>query len=169
MLSMAWLIPGLIPLLDIFWKKGFSPMLLVLFIAPLCVLVVNYGMITKAIYQQQKRKIRAKVTPQGMVHSSNQISTNVSKDQLRHIKLAKVVSLLITCYVVCMLPFIIWILMNLINKHHHFLGEKNLQNFYIFSAFTASSNSCLNPCIYVWKNLEFRRSLRKLFKKTRVA
>lgn len=89
------------------------------------------------------------------------LSIKKIKFKKRHLKLAKSVAILLGCYILCLIPFNIWIVLDLTKRLQPYL----LQQFYMFGIFAGAANSCINPFIYLSKKPGFQKRFRLMFKR----
>jgi len=170
---LAWVIPGLNPLLRWVNKFAYLTMITAIFIIPFVTLCLSYFLITSAVRKQElllKKRYLDSIKPIPATTGSNgntpstdgNMNKNYYKTQKRHIKLAKQVTLLILAYIVCVTPITLWIIMNLVNIAHPYVDNHAFQNFYLFTMLAIAWNSCLNPVIYYAKNPEIRKGFRRV-------
>ena len=179
LLILAWLVPALIPLLQL---KIFGPYvylfgILTVFLGALVFLIISYSCIVKVIRQKEKQ-LRTHEVNLATVESSNDnvsyeknknikesdISRKRQRREKKYVALAKSVSILILCFLLFNGPISIWTILSLLNVKHGFVDHKIIQVCYIIASFTAQFNSCINPFIYFSKNPEFRKCAKALFK-----
>lgn len=164
LLTLAWLIASLTPLVNLVGKKAFIAVKFTIIAVSLTISFINYCVIAITIYthtrvtKEQSRDNSNSVEIVASTHHSPGVAENRSKTvRKRHLNLAKQFLLLITCDVICLSPLFIWMLVDFLN-----IGKNNVHNFYVFATLLAGANSCLNPFIYVWKNPEFKKGIKRL-------
>ena len=171
-LLFPWLVPALIPILqlEIFGSFPYLIAVILIFFCPLVVLIVNYRLILRVIKRQEKtlRTYELEVsgatsvtdTSRGTIQNSfKEIAATEKKKRKarKQITQAKSVIMLIFWYILCLMPSNAWIVVRLINLKYHFLSLKVFHVWYLIAAVTTLLNSCLNPVIYFLKNPEFRK------------
>ena len=115
-------------------------------------LIVCYYLVFKAVVKSKKDLEDIQLT----VHSK--------RHQKRHLKLAKKVSVLIICYLISLMPSLLWLVLIIIsNATTQFLTPVIIINMHAVIAFFGLSNSCINPLIYLFKDSEFRKSFLLYF------
>lgn len=166
-LALIWLISALTPAIRFIGKNVYLVVLFFFFGVPISISLVNYCIIANIIYKQTKIPI---------VHSSNASmnetpmqSTSTTAENLqeratkkRYLNLAKQFLLIAALDLICVIPLMLWPILDLINISQNIIDTKKLQEFYIFANLFAGGNSFLNPFVYVWKNTEFKRRIRRL-------
>ena len=160
MLIASWVLSIMITALDFFSKRINSYALYTftrivmggVVISVLIALVVFYVLLVRCF------KLRAKEmnAHRSSIAGRADISSTTNH---RHVKLAKKVSLLIICYIACLLPTVISLVVRNIYKSRA-VYPLAAQQFSLFSFFTAAFNSCLNPIIYAAKYPEFNQRLK---------
>ena len=165
MLTASWVLPIMVTALDFLSKRIDSYALYTftriamggVIVLVLIALVVFYVLLVRCI------KLRAK---EMNAHRSSNISGGSmgSESNHRHVKLAKKVTLLIICYIACLLPTVISLVIRNIYKSRA-VYPVAAQQFSLFSLFTAALNSCLNPIIYAAKYPEFNQRLKVLLRR----
>lgn len=132
---------------------------MVLIVSVLFVITVFYGLILKSIRENEKKQRKNK---------EMEIKRVVKWCRLpcqRHIVLAKQVTFLLSCHIVCFLPTLIGVAIECLSNGRTEGNIKNTNTFHhyrMFATFIASFNSCINPVIYAARYQEFRRCLQKL-------
>ena len=158
LLSIAWVFPGLVPILRLAGKYPYLFVVLIIFVGPLIVLVVSYCYITVAVKAKEQIVKNYQVTSsalnsledEGVSNACSNVKfakdTEISSENLsrvkkerRHIKLAKTVAVLISCYVCCTTPLNIAIIISLIRTLHPFMSPASYQNI-IYILYVGSSN-----------------------------
>ena len=112
----------------------------------LIIIIVFYILLTHRLHQREKTIISGSSSARGR-----------SK---RQVKLAKKISLLLLCSIICFFPAFIRILIGVIIRDAVF--TKIYHEYGLFVLFMASLTSCLNPIIYTLKYDEFRTCLKKI-------
>ena len=171
-LLFAWLVPALIPILqlEIFGSFPYLIAVILIFFCPLVVLSVNYRLILRVIKRQEKtlRTYELEVsgatsvtdTSRGTIQNNfKEIAATEKKKRKarKQITLAKSVIMLIFWYILFLMPSNAWIVVRLINLKYYFLSLKVFHVWYLIAAVTTLLNSRLNPVIYFLKNPEFRK------------
>ena len=162
MLIASWVIPIMVTALDFFSKRINSYVLYTftrivmgaVIISVLIALVVFYVLLVRC-FKLRARDINAH---RSSIGGGDDMSSAANH---RHVKLAKKVTLLIICYIACLLPTVISLVVRNIYKSRA-VYPLAAQQFSLFSFFTAAFNSCLNPIIYAAKYPEFNQRLKVL-------
>ena len=162
MLIASWVLPIMATALDLISKRINSYVLYTctgiamgdVIISVLIALVVFYVLLVRCIKLRAREMNAHRSTISGGVDRST--ATNH-----RHVKLAKKVTLLIICYITCLLPTVVSLVIRNIYKSRA-VYPLAAQQFSLFSLFTAALNSCLNPIIYAAKYPEFNQRLKVL-------
>lgn len=81
---------------------------------------------------------------------------------LRRYVLAKQVSVLVTCHIVCFVPTLIGGILWYSKCCHGMTETSGFHGYLLFATFIACFNSCINPVIYASRYQEFRKCLKKL-------
>ena len=162
MLIASWVLSIMVTALDFFSKRINSYALYTftriamggVIISVLIALVVFYVLLVRCIKLRAREMSAHRSTLSG--GDDRSAATNH-----RHVKLAKKVTLLIMCYIACLLPTVVSLVVRNIYKSRA-VYPLAAQQFSLFSLFTAALNSCLNPIIYAAKYPEFNQRLKVL-------
>lgn len=174
LLLLGWLISICTPALRIVRKQAYLTTLFLICGVPLFVIITNYCIIVKVIYNHESSSnsgsISGSFIGRAPSHQAQPTTDRSARATRRHLNLAKQFLLLTTFDVVCVVPLLLWTILDLINNSVNIMDTKHLHHCYIFANITAGLNSCFNPFIYVWKNPEFRKGIRKVvsWKKFRI-
>lgn len=183
LISLCWLYP----ILTIALRYAPSPYpylasLVFIFYGPIIFIMVFYFLLVREIYRSEKNLKqhgqRHIITP-SIIHSpvvsrSTVGSSTVAvktplpdahskRTEKRHLRTARAVTWLLVCYSLCMAPFNLWIVFNIMNNQHSLMSRKTLQEWYIFGVTVAGWNSCFNPFVYLTKQPNARKRLRNVF------
>lgn len=163
LILLAWLIPVSIPFLYFLGTVLYICATVIMFCVSFVSLVVSYLSIKKAMrkHRQFMEKQEREATLYGNAFSNR--NTLQYKRELIHLKIAKMVLMLIFAYVLCRAVPDIWFILDGVNKYLNILSKKNVQMCYAIAFMMYPVNSCLNPIIYFYKNSQFRRDFRRLF------
>jgi len=96
-------------------------------------------------------------------------TTKVKRSEKRHLKLAKSVAILLGCYLLCLMPFNLWLVLDIANSQDKFMDPYALQHLYLFGVFAGATNSCINPFIYLSKQPGFQKRFRQAVRKVTLA
>lgn len=157
-IMLAWLVPAVLAAGIFYWPKpewdwqdcsseffaaSYIWFMMVILMLIIVTALILYTRIFLVAWQQSK-KIQST-----MVYES-------STKRLRDIKAAKVLSLTIGIFLVCWLPFLIYMLLTATRKVPF--------DYYtsIFLLLIATANSALNFCVYALMNTTFRQTFKKL-------
>ncbi|XP_066928686.1 octopamine receptor beta-1R-like [Clytia hemisphaerica] len=192
MLIACWLYPGLTPLLKYAGETPYLINMILIFFGPIILLIILYCLLIRLIYESRKKVIAHASKTTNIVEtqdgrlemapsSSNlteadiidqptksKLSPTVSavsaskKSSKRHMKLAKSVSVLLGCYLICLTPFNLWMILDMVNKASGRISSVHLQHLYMFGVFAGAANSCVNPFIYLSKQPGFRKRFRNI-------
>lgn len=139
------------------WQIAYSISRIVIAVCITLVLIVSivlYFLISKAIRRGGRLLLQS-----NMLHNTGSMKGYQSK---RCINLAKKVSMIIICYVICFIPGLIAVVIGGVFADKRTITETvGYHHFSLLTLFMASLNSCLNPIIYTVKYAEFRKCLRK--------
>lgn len=158
LVSAAWVIPSLVPILRMTFVHAYLIIVCLIILSTFIILATSYYYITKAVTCKRKTLLEQKRTTLHIDAKGNSIEAEVTDDML-HLKLAHAVTLLISCYVVCFIPMVTWIVLDLINDFHPFMNITAHNLLYLFATLFLQVNSCLNPIIYILKNDKFMECL----------
>ena len=185
LLTLAWLVPALLPVFQI---KIFGPYIyflgvVICFFGVLIVLIISYCCIVRVIRKKEKKVLNHVIELQ-LVECSNDTTTSekrkepkskyvnekdmskkLDQREKKYVALAKVVVILILCFLLLNSPVSIWTILSLINVKHDFFNENFMDICYITASLAAQFNSCVNPLIYFFKNPEFRRRAKSFLKR----
>ena len=176
LLSIAWLYPALVPILRLVPKYQYLYLTAALstFVLPLFFLIIGYYKITKAVYMKERMLTNSQMQPSVVSYSkclstlsfksANFIEDNSLRKEAKHIKLGKAVVVLLLCYICCITPLSMWLILNIVNSAHNFIEMVDLQILYLCSMVMSQLNSCLNPIIYFYKMPDIRRGFQKLIR-----
>ena len=181
LIVLSWLFPGLIPIAKHFNMMAYVILRVTIYTLPLIALITFYFLITKEVCNREKNLCHHgtnRFVASNDNSSSYDIPTNQSNDittaettircermtsrrQMKHLKLAKSVTLLITCYFACIFPLNIWMILELAKVEYSNLAH---QIFYFSAVFLMQVNSCINPIIYYLKQREIKKGFHQIFK-----
>ena len=196
MLIACWLYPGLTPLLKYAGDTPYLINMILIFFGPIILLIILYCLLIRLIYESRKKVIahasktnivenqdgRLEVAPSTSNSTEadcidqptkNKLSPTISavsaskKSSKRHMKLAKSVSVLLGCYLICLTPFNLWMILDMVNNTSGSLSSLHLQRLYMFGVFAGAANSCVNPFIYLSKQPGFRKRFRNILTQVR--
>ena len=186
LISLCWLYP----ILTIALRYAPSPYpylasLVFIFYGPIIFIIVFYFLLVQEIYRSEKNLKqhgqRHIITPsviQTPVFSRSPRSTSTfaaasiktpisdahsKRTEKRHLRTARAVTWLLVCYSLCMAPFNLWIVFNIVNAQYGIMSTKTIQEWYIFGVTVAGWNSCFNPFVYLTKQPNARKRLRHVF------
>ena len=141
---LAWFIPALIPFLRYLDKSenSYGIVVIVILVNILATIVGCYLMIIIALRR-------------------NSLSTSaVSEASLRRqMQATKTVIIIITCYIVMILPICVYLIINMVL---HDIHPTDLTAIYLVVMTIGTLNSSLNPVIYYFRNPYFRSNTKKL-------
>ena len=189
-LVICWLFPAVTGSLRMFSSTGilakiYEFSMILIFFGPVLPLAVSYCLLVRLIYISRKRinshalKIssirkssnekfemtlashREGCAADARESPNNEETRKKDKGETRHLKLAKSVAVLLGCYILCLIPFNMWIVLDLTKA----LNPYVLQHLYVFAIFAGAVNSCINPFIYLSKRPGFKKSLGTIFRK----
>lgn len=158
LILISWLLPPTFISLKWVSVYVYTPALCMITFIPLVCLLVFYRLIVKATKRKEKEMFSSQSTDDVQ---RIQTSTIRKMQYQRHFRLARQVSILILFYVMCMIPPMIGLILNMIYAVTTTEKPTSLQNFLMFTLLAGSSNSAINPMIYALKYPEFRCTLRK--------
>jgi len=162
LILLAWLFPFALQLFYV--VNG------LLYLFALCVLTIGPFVIISVSYHMMKNKIAEKAEElashshrlrPGYKPSSNE-ALQMERNERKNLKLARNLTILILCYIICLLPALFNFLAEIIIRAKKQDKSIGLQVLTVFSLFCASANSVVNPIIYVSKYAEFKREFRKM-------
>lgn len=189
-LVFCWLFPALTASLRIFSSTGilakiYEGSMIFIFFGPVLPLAVSYCLLVRLIYTSRK-KINSHALKMSSIRESsngkfemvvssfrendasdpkespkNEQVRKKSPGENRHLKLAKSVAILLGCYILCLIPFNMWIVLDLTKA----LNPYVLQHLYVFGIFAGAVNSCINPFIYLSKRPGFKKRLENIIKR----
>ena len=145
--------------------------LVFIFYGPIIFTMVFYFLLVREIYRSEenlkKHGQRHIIKPSIITAAGNSAKTSNSvsqskRSEKRHLRTARAVSWLLVCYCLCMAPFNLWLVSNILNAKYSFMSLKTLQNWYIFGITVAGWNSCFNPFVYLSKQPNARKRLRRI-------
>uniref|UniRef100_A0A7M5V230 G-protein coupled receptors family 1 profile domain-containing protein n=1 Tax=Clytia hemisphaerica TaxID=252671 RepID=A0A7M5V230_9CNID len=143
----SWLLPPMVTSISYFFLlKVFVSIINSIFIITLLVMLVCYALIILYI----------KRTKQSLKNFQN-TKINASQQTLSlQMKAARKVTVLVLCYVVCFLPIVACILINLFYVDGTKVRTETLETIFLFADFISCFNAFLNPWIYttIFKNLK---------------
>ena len=133
----------------------FSPQVFVsiinsIFIFTLLVMLVCYALIIAYIRRTKKS-----------LNNFQNTKVNMSQQTLSlQMKAARKVTVLVLCYVVCFLPIVACILINLFYVDGRKERTETLETIFLFADFISCFNAFLNPWIYTVKFKNLKRSTK---------
>ncbi|XP_057293675.1 5-hydroxytryptamine receptor 4-like [Hydractinia symbiolongicarpus] len=160
----AWLIPGIAPLLRFVGKYTYLSILILICFGSFLLLILSYYYLTKAVREKEKTLNSHRRDSRICFHLDSRRSKKQRAREKAHIKLAKIVIIIVMCHFFCLISTNIWIAFDLLKVAYSFISPLTHQCLYLAALVTSQINSCLNPVIYFLKNPEFRRGFRFLIK-----
>lgn len=132
------------------------------------VISISYFLVLKEIHRKRKRlqsvQKRDMITSVHHHHTHLQLGHSANKriQEDFELKLAKKVTFLVMCFLICIIPSVITVVVRAFIQPNE-LTSSSLQNAYLFSFFIAALNSSINPFIYASKYPEFQTHLKEMF------
>ena len=157
LIFVSWFLPTILQCFYVIHGVLYLLFLCVLTVGPFIVLTLSYAMMVRKIKQKEK-ELRA--------HKEKYTNLDDKKSQRkerRNLKLSRKLTLLVVCYVMCLLPALFNFLAEIFIRVRKIEKPVGLQILTVFSLLCASVNSVINPLIYVSKYPEFKREFRKMF------
>ncbi|XP_066920898.1 adenosine receptor A2b-like [Clytia hemisphaerica] len=115
------------------------------------ILITGYYQIWKAVKQRQTNILS--------------LSRNDQEHLRTHIRLSKKILLLMIAYFGAALPVVVYAIVVLFFDHFTRPYQPYL---YVVGIFFFLFNSCVNPCIYIWKDLEFKRAYKRFLRRNTI-
>ena len=154
LIAFYWTVTGLLAIGSAFNSPMYNTIAAVYVLVALVWMSVSYYHIWKAVRQSQTR-----------------IAANVvgNRGELRKdIRLAKKVSILITLYIVTLIPLMILLLFKMFHGVKLFYLSEFKGYFILITGYCALFNSCLNPFVIIWKDPDFRRACKKILRRNKL-
>nr|XP_047127176.1 D(1C) dopamine receptor-like [Hydra vulgaris] len=185
LIGFAWFFPGFIPILKKINMTTYVILRIINCTLPLPTLVVFYFLITKEVHKREVMLRRYKSNSTKLkkivfdsIESNNSISskdnnidsTKYSVNYLRtensrklkyNIRVAKSVTLLITCYFTFIFPLNLFMILELANVQY---SPEAHEIFYMCAVFFMQVNSCINPLIYYSKQRDIKKGYQQILK-----
>ena len=179
LIGFSWLFPGLIPIAKQFNMMAYVTLRIFNCTLPLVALGTFYFLITKEVRRREAEFSHHRENPH--IFSNNIIPINDtsgkismspesgvvylhdenSRNNKKHVRLAKSVTFLISCYFTCIFPLNVWMILELAKVEYSIFAH---QVFYLSAVFLMQINSCINPIIYYLKQNDIKKGFRKIFK-----
>ncbi|XP_066922185.1 trace amine-associated receptor 7e-like [Clytia hemisphaerica] len=142
-----WVGNSITALLNAINKILFLHFLNIGFVIASTILITGYYQIWKAVKQRQTNIIS--------------LSRNDQEHLRTHIRLAKKILFLMIAYFGAALPVVVYAIVVL---YDHFTRPYQ-PYLYVVGIFFVLFNSCVDPCIYIWKDLEFKRACKRFLRR----
>lgn len=147
LITMAWVIPPCIYSLRYINYTIYRMTFLACDVITVVMIIVSYLLVLHRTRQMQARL------------NQHRNTSNVSSYQ---IQLSRNVTIIVTGFILCAIPAFFTVLLGYIYEPKE-IRSVYLQHAFLFSFFTSSLNSCVNPLIYAWKFPRFKQHLLKMF------
>lgn len=174
-LIITWLIPAIVPPLQYISNSLYSFFIVTTIIVPYAVLIISYVKIFKLVNSHQRKMNKHVISTTNVIEIYDEnTSTSIGNErkvrsnsrlQGVQLKVTKSIILLILCFGICLVPVILFHLLNLINKKTNFFTPTAYDVMNLFTLVSSQINSCVNPVIYMRKNPEYIQGYKKLFKR----
>lgn len=156
----SWIAPGICLLFKWLNIYAYTLALCMIVFVPLVICSVFYQLIIKETKKKQKHTFSS-------FQQQNQTSVIRKRQHQRQVNLTKQVSVLILCYIICMFPSAVGLVLNLLYVVSKNQKPMTIQHFFMCTIVLGSLNSVINPLIYASKYPEFKRTLSTSLRRTR--
>ena len=132
----------------------------VVLLGPLFIFTMFYYLISKAMNVQLKEM-------QEHNQGSNHHNQQQARNNLRQVQMNRRLFRIITCYILCILPVSIWMVVQQWNVRSQYFSQYYMQLSYAFSMWLGCMNSSLNPLIYALKYPQLKKELYRFMARDR--
>ncbi|XP_066926963.1 adenosine receptor A2b-like [Clytia hemisphaerica] len=146
-----WIGNSVTALLIAFNKRFSLYFLNIGFVIASAILIVGYYQIWKAVKQRQTNILSR--------------SRNDQEHLRTHIRLSKKILLLMIAYFGAALPVVVYTIVVLF---FDYLTRPYQPYLYVVGISFFLFNSCVDPCIYIWKDLEFKRAYKRFLRRNTI-
>ncbi|XP_066922184.1 adenosine receptor A2b-like [Clytia hemisphaerica] len=143
-----WISNSVTALLNGFNKKFFLYFIIISLVIGYTILIAGYYQIWKAVNQRQTNILS--------------LSRNDQEHLRTHIRLAKKILLLMIALFGATLPIVVYAIVVLFLDHFTRPYQPYL---HVAGIFFLLFNSCVDPCIYIWKDREFKRACKRFLRR----
>ncbi|XP_066921927.1 adenosine receptor A2b-like [Clytia hemisphaerica] len=143
-----WISNSVTALLNVFNQAFFLYFITIGFVITPTILITGYYQIWKAVKLRQTNILS--------------LSRNDQEHLRTHIRLAKKILLLIIVFIGAFLPSVVHAIVVLFFDYFTRPYQPYL---YVVGVFFVLFNSCVNPCIYIWKDREFKRACKRFLRR----
>jgi hypothetical protein len=119
------------------------------FYLPFLIIVFSYGYIFKVSIEQRKR----------MKHMANSFKRGTKRRNIE-LKAAKTLGLVIGVFTLCFVPIFAGVIYQ--QFHHNSRYSAQVMSLMRILSLIATFSACINPMVYTWGNMEFRKAFKIL-------
>ena len=151
----CWFLPLVAAIVGMQSQALHSVIVFIVGIAVIVIILACYGVIIYALQRHQRNMMNESESGVGSKRESR--SKNLAVNERKAVKM---VVLIITCYVIMLLPTFAEKGVHMVRDHSRIAPWEN--KFHLFTALLLIGNSCVNPIIYTSRLNSFKKSLLKL-------
>jgi len=170
LIALCWLMPFPVPFLRYVNQETFYMFVIVAILLVFVVVIVTYSCILRLVYQSEKNMRKKKPTNVALVDFQSADSANTlefdskTKEYVRlkrTIKLARTVTKLITTYLVCHAPLLLYLLIRITAPK--LLVDKKKQIVLLVTECFSQINAGLIPFVYFMTSRTSQKGVKRLF------
>lgn len=159
LVTFAWICPAVIPCLAFLGRYPYLAVALLVTLGSFVALILSFYFIKRAVKKHNGIMLKHQREATLYENTINNRYKEQQRRELVHVKLSRLVSLLIITNFCSMLLSNIWILVNIVETNYPVMNLKNHQLFYLVSLAMVLTNPCINPFILFLKHPEIKREL----------
>ena len=158
-----WIFSLSIPALRFVHDFVYITSIYIIIVAPLVTFTIFYKLLARVVSSHVKNIQATQTTSMTSWDDNKEENTKRNRYHISQIRIAKRVRLMVLCYVVCLLPVSVWMVINQIQMRKMFLSKKTNHLMYVITMFFVCMNSSINPVIYAFKCAEFKKFWQAYF------